>query len=91
MDGRTEGRTDKPKAICPFNFSKVGGIKNVDAIHLEAAKIVSGGTKLSDDDSFNSDGSHFRATATQFRATANHFRATEANINRLRFTKHFTG
>ena len=25
-DGRTEGRTDKPKAICPFNFSKVGGI-----------------------------------------------------------------
>ena len=27
MDGRMEGRTDKPKAICPFNFSKVGGIK----------------------------------------------------------------
>ena len=28
-DARTEaeGRTDKPKAICPFNFSKVGGIK----------------------------------------------------------------
>ena len=28
-DGRTHGRTDKPEAICPFNFSKVGGtIKN---------------------------------------------------------------
>ena len=26
-DARTEGRTFKPKAICPFNFSKVGGIK----------------------------------------------------------------
>ena len=26
MDGRTNGRTDKPNAICPFNFSKVGGI-----------------------------------------------------------------
>ena len=24
---RTDGRTDKPKAICPYNFSKVGGIK----------------------------------------------------------------
>ena len=23
----TDARTDKPKAICPFNFSKVGGIK----------------------------------------------------------------
>ena len=23
MDGRMEGRMDKPKAICPFNFSKV--------------------------------------------------------------------
>ena len=27
MDARTDGaRTDKPKAICPFTFSKVGGI-----------------------------------------------------------------
>ena len=25
-DGRTEGWTDKPKAICPFEFSKVGGV-----------------------------------------------------------------
>ena len=24
---RMEGRKDKPKAICPFNVSKVGGIK----------------------------------------------------------------
>ena len=27
MDGRTDERKDRPKAICPFNFSKVGGIK----------------------------------------------------------------
>ena len=27
-NGYTDGRADKPKAICPFNFSKVGGIKN---------------------------------------------------------------
>ena len=26
-DGRTEARTHKPKAICPFNFFKVGGHK----------------------------------------------------------------
>ena len=26
-DARTDGRTDKPKANCPFNFSKVGGIE----------------------------------------------------------------
>ena len=26
-DGRTDAHTDKTKAICPFNFSKVGGIK----------------------------------------------------------------
>ena len=25
----TNGRTDKPKAMCPFNFFKVGGIKNL--------------------------------------------------------------
>ena len=25
---RTQGHTDKPKAICPTNFFKVGGIKN---------------------------------------------------------------
>ena len=25
-DGRTHTHTDKPKAICPFNFSKVGSI-----------------------------------------------------------------
>ena len=29
-DGRTEGRTDKPQAICPFNFSTVGGTKSKD-------------------------------------------------------------
>ena len=26
-DRRTEAQTDKPKAICHFNFFKVGGIK----------------------------------------------------------------
>ena len=30
MDGLTH--TDKPKAICPFNFSKVGGINKQKAI-----------------------------------------------------------
>ena len=33
MDGWTKGRTDKPKAICPFNFSKVGGIKSLDVAY----------------------------------------------------------
>ena len=28
-DGRMEGRTDLPKAICPFNFSKVGDIMKI--------------------------------------------------------------
>ena len=28
-DGRMHTRTDKPKAICSFNFSKVGGIKDI--------------------------------------------------------------
>ena len=27
FNGHTDGRTDKPKAICPFNFYKVGGKK----------------------------------------------------------------
>ena len=30
-DAQTDGRTHKPKAICSFNFSKVGGIKHVGA------------------------------------------------------------
>ena len=29
MDRQTDARMDQPKAICPFNFSKVGGIKNM--------------------------------------------------------------
>ena len=33
-DGRTHARTDKLKAICPFNFSKVGGITNLVEGHL---------------------------------------------------------
>ena len=35
-DARTEGRTDKPKAIhaCPFNFSKVGVIKTSNSENL---------------------------------------------------------
>ena len=27
--GRRDGQTDEPKAICPFNFFKVGGIKTI--------------------------------------------------------------
>ena len=27
MDGRMDGQTDKPKAICPFNFFQNGGLK----------------------------------------------------------------
>ena len=30
MDRRTDAHTDKAKAICPFNFSKVGGITSTD-------------------------------------------------------------
>ena len=30
----TDGRTDKPKAICPFNFSKVGGIMTTGVMHV---------------------------------------------------------
>ena len=29
-DRQTDRQTDKPKAICPSNFFKVGGIKIVD-------------------------------------------------------------
>ena len=28
-DGRTEGRTNNPEAICPSNFFEVGGIKSL--------------------------------------------------------------
>ena len=41
-DARTDGRTDKPKAICPFNFSKVGGIKNEMIIPCRNALLCSG-------------------------------------------------
>ena len=27
--GRKDGRKDEPKAMFPFNFSKVGGIKSI--------------------------------------------------------------
>ena len=27
MGGQTDARTDRPKPICPLNFSEVGGIK----------------------------------------------------------------
>ena len=33
-DARTHTLTDKPKAICPFNFSKVGGIKTMNQGYL---------------------------------------------------------
>ena len=31
-DARTHGRTDKPKAICPFNFFKVWGMIRVCSV-----------------------------------------------------------
>ena len=36
-DRQTDTQTDKPKAICPSNFFKVGGIKN---LILDALLIV---------------------------------------------------
>ena len=30
MDGQKDGHTEELKAICPFNFSKVGGIRNAE-------------------------------------------------------------
>ena len=35
VNRRTDRQTDKPKAICPSNFFKVGGIKNIQ-IHRTA-------------------------------------------------------
>ena len=32
VNGRTHTQTDKPKAICPSNFFKVGGIKKEDIL-----------------------------------------------------------
>ena len=32
MDSRTHAHTDKPKTICPFNFSKVWGFSKVGGI-----------------------------------------------------------
>ena len=29
MDGHSDGQTDKPKAICPIFFFKVGDIKTI--------------------------------------------------------------
>ena len=31
-NGHTNRQTDKPKAICPFNVIKVGGIKNLSQV-----------------------------------------------------------
>ena len=51
-DRQTDRQTDKPKAICPSNFFKVGGIKNDHVIFLQpkfiksAAKILKIGSVL---------------------------------------------
>ena len=34
MDAWRDAYTDEPKAICPFNFSKVGGIKILPTIPI---------------------------------------------------------
>ena len=36
---RKDERTDKPKAICPFNFFKVGGIKNKFVVYYVMTKM----------------------------------------------------
>ena len=42
MDGRTDGWTNNPEAICPSNFFEVGGIKILFSwIYLRALKIKS--------------------------------------------------
>ena len=37
---RTYAWTDKPKAICPFNFSKVGGMKKINARHASVLSFL---------------------------------------------------
>ena len=37
--GRMDGRTDKPKSICPFNFSKVGGVIQIKQIYALPVRI----------------------------------------------------
>ena len=42
-DGRTHTRTNKAEAICPFNFSKVGGHKKdfrINAEHKESKRDI---------------------------------------------------
>ena len=34
-EGRTDGRTDRPKPICPLNFFEVGGIKTAEVLLLK--------------------------------------------------------
>ena len=38
-NGRTDGRTNNPEAICPSNFFEVGGIKNyIPPLHILYAR-----------------------------------------------------
>ena len=38
---QNDGRTDKPKAICPFNFFKVVGYKKIDHFDFSRAVYIS--------------------------------------------------
>ena len=38
-DRQTDTQTDKPKAICPSNFFKVGGIKQQDLVPMTYASL----------------------------------------------------
>ena len=40
-DTRKHGHTDKPKAICPTNFFKVGGIKNPSIHCIKIHSLIS--------------------------------------------------
>ena len=42
-DARTEGRTDKPKEICSFNFSKDGSIIKLNTRAKEIQQVNTGG------------------------------------------------
>ena len=37
-EGRTDGRTNNPEAICPSNFFEVGGIKSTKEIASDIIK-----------------------------------------------------
>ena len=43
MDGRTDGRTNNPEAICPSNFLEVGGIITCNRVTVLALCTITDG------------------------------------------------